>query len=101
MSCVHFEPTDMSRNRAALVPQLDEFYLRRLKEPHDGYESTFQAYSSFTTNYKPPDEYEKLLVQASKMRAGSVKAWSRREPMELGLVSIFLSAFSSIPVARS
>ncbi|KAK7690329.1 hypothetical protein QCA50_006986 [Cerrena zonata] len=74
-----------AEEKAALVPQLEELYLTRLKQPHDNYESTFQAYSSFTTNYKPPDVYEKLLVQASKTRANSVKSWNRREPMELGL----------------
>lgn len=84
----------LTRNRAEIIPQLEEFYLTRLKQPHENYESTFQAYSSFTTNNKPPDAYETLLVQASKMRAASVKSWNRREPMEIGLVNFF--PYSSI-----
>lgn len=50
------------------------------------HEETFQSYSSFTTNFKPPDEYEPLLVQASKMRAQAVKAYEKRESLEASLV---------------
>jgi hypothetical protein len=53
-------------------------------------DETFQVYSTFTTNNKNPDEYEALLVAASKMRAQAVKAYQRREPKESALVCIFL-----------
>ena len=51
------------------------------------HDETFQAYSSFTTNYKPAEQYESLLVKASKSRAQSVKAFQRRESLEASLVS--------------
>ena len=50
------------------------------------HDETFQAYSSFTTSYKPADEYETLLVKASKSKAQAVKAFQRRENMESALV---------------
>lgn len=50
------------------------------------HEETFQGYSSFTTNFKPPEEYEPLLVEASKMRAQPVKAYEKRESLEAFLV---------------
>ena len=51
------------------------------------HDETFQTYSSFTTNYKPPEEYESLLVKASKGKAQAVKAFQRRENLETSLVS--------------
>ncbi|CAL1712564.1 unnamed protein product [Somion occarium] len=71
--------------RPTLVSHLDDLFILRLKQPHADYESTFQAYSTFTTSYKPPDAYETLLVQASKMRSTAVKAWNRRESLETSL----------------
>jgi hypothetical protein len=56
-------------------------------------EDTFQAYSSFTTNYLPAQDYEKLLISASKMRGQCVRNWERREALELGLVRLLLSIF--------
>ncbi len=50
------------------------------------HEETFQACSSFTTNYKPADQYESLLVDASKSKAQAVKAFQRREQFENSLV---------------
>ncbi|TFK90773.1 RNA-binding protein Prp24 [Polyporus arcularius HHB13444] len=71
--------------RAMLVSLVDAMLLERLQQPHSNHDETFQAYSSFTTNYKPPDEYEPLLVQASKARAQAVKAYQRREYFENSL----------------
>jgi len=51
-------------------------------------EETFQAYSSFTTDYLPPENYEKLLVSASKMRGQTVRNWEWREPQESKLVRL-------------
>ncbi|KIY71712.1 RNA-binding protein Prp24 [Cylindrobasidium torrendii FP15055 ss-10] len=65
--------------------------IERLRQPHSNSEDTMQAYSSFTTNHKPPQEYEQLLVDASKIRAQAVKSYSRREPMEASLTQ---SAYS-------
>jgi hypothetical protein len=53
-----------------------------------GHEDTYQSYSSFTTSYKPATEYESLLLSASKLRSRAVKAYERREPSELALVSV-------------
>jgi hypothetical protein len=52
-------------------------------------EDTFQSYSSFTTNYKAPQAYETLLVNASKVRGKAKKAYDWREPYETALVSDF------------
>ncbi|KAI0755299.1 RNA-binding protein Prp24 [Daedaleopsis nitida] len=71
--------------RATLVSSVEEMLLERLKQPHSNHEETFQAYSSFTTNYKPPDQYESLLVEASKLRSQAVKAFQRREDFENSL----------------
>jgi len=49
-------------------------------------EDTFQSYSSFTTNYLPPQDYETLMVSASKTRGQSVRNFERREPLEANLV---------------
>ena len=51
------------------------------------HDETFQTYSSFMTSYKPPEEYESLLVKASKGKAQAVKAFQRRENLETSLVS--------------
>ena len=59
-------------------------YSRR-RQDHD---ETFQAYSSFTTNYKPADQYESLLVKASKSKAQAVKGYQRRENYENSLVRL-------------
>jgi hypothetical protein len=50
-------------------------------------EGTGQVYSSFTTSYKPPGDYESLLVKASKIRGPAVKAFQRRETWETSLES--------------
>ncbi|KAI0712607.1 RNA-binding protein Prp24 [Earliella scabrosa] len=70
---------------AELVDLVDTMLLERLKQPHSNHDETFQAYSSFTTNYKPPDQYESLLVTASKSKAQAVKAYQRREDLENSL----------------
>ncbi|KAI0771140.1 RNA-binding protein Prp24 [Trametes elegans] len=71
--------------RELLTALVEAMLLERLQQPHSSYEDTFQAYSSFTTNYKPHDEYESLLVQASKLRARSVKGYQLRESLETSL----------------
>ncbi|KIO06213.1 hypothetical protein M404DRAFT_8926 [Pisolithus tinctorius Marx 270] len=62
--------------------------LERLHQPHSGHEDTIQSYSSFTTKYMPANEYEGLLVAASKVRSRAAKAYERREATELGLTSL-------------
>ncbi|KAI0700046.1 RNA-binding protein Prp24 [Cerioporus squamosus] len=71
--------------RTILVGLVEAMLLERLQQPHSNHDETFQAYSSFTTNYKPPDQYESLLVQASKARSQAVKAFQRREYFENSL----------------
>ncbi|KAH8104839.1 RNA-binding protein Prp24 [Cristinia sonorae] len=68
-----------------LVEDVDAMLLSRLQQPHSNHDETFSTYSTFTTNYKPPDEYEPLLVQASKLRSKAVKAFERREKREHAL----------------
>ncbi|KAF5389233.1 hypothetical protein D9757_003432 [Collybiopsis confluens] len=68
--------------RPPLVEQCDAFLLRRLGQPHARVEDTFQAYSSFTTNYKPAEQYEPLLIAASKVKTRTLKAIERRDQHE-------------------
>ncbi|RPD62808.1 RNA-binding protein Prp24 [Lentinus tigrinus ALCF2SS1-6] len=73
--------------RAMLVGLVEAILLERLRQPHSNHDETFQAYSTFTTNYKPPEEYESLLVKASKGKAQAVKAFQRRENLENSLAN--------------
>ncbi|KAL7280196.1 hypothetical protein ACG7TL_006615 [Trametes sanguinea] len=75
--------SDEEKERLAAL--VEAMLLERLQQPHANYEETFQAYSSFTTNYKPPDQYESLLVQASKLRSRAVKGYQLREELENSL----------------
>ncbi|EPQ51022.1 hypothetical protein GLOTRDRAFT_66218 [Gloeophyllum trabeum ATCC 11539] len=68
--------------RELLIGHLHSAYLTRLQQPHCNHDETFQSYSTFTTNYKSPQEYESLLVSASKLRSRAVKAYERRESYE-------------------
>ncbi|GAW06502.1 rna-binding protein prp24 [Lentinula edodes] len=68
--------------KPSLVEHLEAFLLERLSQPHAHADDTFQAYSSFTTNYKPASQYESLLVAASKVKSRIQKAVERRDPHE-------------------
>ena len=92
--------------RSPHVSYIEEMFLTRLRQPHSSMppglvnvillptdwpsdpdnDTTFQAYSSFTTGYKPPTEYESLLVIASKARTGAVKSYAWKETREAVLV---------------
>lgn len=71
--------------RSSAIEYVEKFLLDRLQQPHSNNDETFQSYSSFTTNYKPPTEYEESLVAASKSRNYSIRSWERREPLEYAL----------------
>ncbi|KAJ7855952.1 hypothetical protein B0H14DRAFT_2353000 [Mycena olivaceomarginata] len=73
--------------KAPAVAHVEAFLLARLGQPHATSEGTGQIYSSFTTSYKPPGDYESLLVKASKIRGPAVKAFQRRETWETSLES--------------
>jgi len=77
-----FSLTD-SANPNRVCPHFHPMNVANLFQDMD---STFQLYSSFTTQYMPPQDYETLMVSASKTKAHSVKAWERREQHELTLV---------------
>ncbi|KAL1745101.1 hypothetical protein HDZ31DRAFT_37139 [Schizophyllum fasciatum] len=68
--------------KAALVERLNQFFLSRIQQPHSNSDETFQVYSSFTTHHQPPQAYEEILVEASKIRGRAVKGYDRREPFE-------------------
>ncbi|KAJ3764333.1 hypothetical protein EV360DRAFT_77444 [Lentinula raphanica] len=68
-----------------LANQMESSFLERLGQPHAHADDTFQAYSSFTTNYRPADQYETLLVAASKIKSRSMKAVERRDQHENAL----------------
>ncbi|KAI0045685.1 hypothetical protein FA95DRAFT_1560887 [Auriscalpium vulgare] len=75
-----------SDEKPTIIQNVERFHLSRLEQPHDNHEQAFQSYSSFTTNYKPPQEYETLLVHASEIRAKAAKVYSWRESYETSLV---------------
>ncbi|KAK0503883.1 hypothetical protein EDD18DRAFT_1411611 [Armillaria luteobubalina] len=70
---------------------VQRFLLERLRQPHSNSDDTFQTYSSFTTNHKPPQDYEPLLIAATKIRSQAVKNFQRRETMEAALVQSHFS----------
>ncbi|KAI0056538.1 hypothetical protein BV25DRAFT_1893853 [Artomyces pyxidatus] len=82
-----FEALDAApaEEKPLLVLNIEQLHLDRLEQPHFNHEETFQSYSSFTTNHKPPTEYETLLVEASKIRAKASKQYDWREPYETRL----------------
>ncbi|PFH53912.1 hypothetical protein AMATHDRAFT_186548 [Amanita thiersii Skay4041] len=71
--------------REELVVHIQQLHLDRLQQPHSNSEETFQSYSTFTTNFKPPEAYEMLLVAASKIRGQGQRAFERREKLEAAL----------------
>ncbi|KAF8073869.1 hypothetical protein FPV67DRAFT_1479613 [Lyophyllum atratum] len=83
--------------KSSLADAIQLFFLARLRQPHTDSEETLQYYSTFTTNHRPPGQYEPLLVAASKIRAQAVKAFERREPLEAALLQ---SSFSLEAYAR-
>ncbi|KAF5382630.1 hypothetical protein D9615_003010 [Tricholomella constricta] len=83
--------------KASLTDAIQLFFLTRLRQPHADSEETAQYYSTFTTNYRPPEEYEALLMSASKLRTQAMKSFERREPFERALAQ---SNFSIDEYAR-
>ncbi|KAH9035591.1 hypothetical protein EDB84DRAFT_1485100 [Lactarius hengduanensis] len=77
--------TVLSDERSTIIVDIEDMYFERLQQCHSTNEETFQSYSTFTTNYKPPQEYETLLINASKIRGKAKKAYEWREPYELAL----------------
>ncbi|KAI3616179.1 rna-binding protein prp24 [Moniliophthora roreri] len=73
--------------KPALAEQVQMLLLDRLRQPHSNSDATFQVYSTFTTNYKPSDQYEALMVAASKMKSHAVRGFEHREPFENELVN--------------
>ncbi|TFK73607.1 hypothetical protein BDN72DRAFT_761449 [Pluteus cervinus] len=71
--------------RAHLIEHIQLLHLARLKQPHLNSEDTGQSYSSFTTNYKAPQEYESLQISAKKLRVQGENAYNRREARESSL----------------
>lgn len=60
------------------------------------HDETFQSYSSFTSNFKPPQEYEELLVAASKLHSKTAKGYEYRDPYETSLVGFRPSPIFSV-----
>ncbi|KAF9013425.1 hypothetical protein BDQ17DRAFT_1386973 [Cyathus striatus] len=71
--------------RQDLFDGIQVMHLKRLEQPHLNSDETSQSYSSFTTNYRPPGDYENLMVAASKIRSRGTKAFERRERNEATL----------------
>jgi len=92
--------------RSTLVKHLESLHLNRLQQPHTSdilflllnsgqlivisdIDDTFQSYSTFTSNYKLPKDYEAFMVAASKIRSRTAKSLQRREASEQSLVCCF------------
>ncbi|KAG2155888.1 uncharacterized protein EDB93DRAFT_58815 [Suillus bovinus] len=71
-----------------LVNMIENILLARLQEPHANHQDTYQSYSSFTTAHKPANEYESLLISASKLRSRAVKEYEKREASEMALAAV-------------
>ncbi|KAF8895465.1 hypothetical protein BD779DRAFT_1619135 [Infundibulicybe gibba] len=88
--------------KSTLIEHVQLLHLNRLRQPHSNSDETFQSYSSFTTNYKPPQDYEPLLVAASKIRSQAAKSFGRREQYENAITqsNSSLEAFASYIAAE-
>ncbi|KAG6841698.1 hypothetical protein C0991_007968 [Blastosporella zonata] len=76
---------------------IDLIMQERSSRRHPDSEETLQYYSTFTTNHRPPAQYEPLLVTASKAHARALKSLERRDHFEATLVK---SGFSLEEHAR-
>ncbi|KAH7922022.1 hypothetical protein BV22DRAFT_1131760 [Leucogyrophana mollusca] len=83
-----------NHEKSALAAHVEILLLSRLQQPHSNHEETYQAYSTFTTNHKPSDQYETVLVSASKLRSKAVKAYERREASEISLSGFSLDGYA-------
>jgi len=79
------ESTTDDGNKFEMVEYVQRVLSDRLRQPHTNSQDTLQTYSTFTTNHKPPDQYEALLVAASKLRSQGQRAFERRENLEAAL----------------
>ncbi|KAF8349290.1 hypothetical protein F5887DRAFT_945363 [Amanita rubescens] len=77
--------TARGSDREMLIEHVQRLLLDRLRQPHSNSQDTFQSYSTFTTNYNPAEQYESLLVAASKVRGQGERAFERRENLEANL----------------
>lgn len=77
--------TVLSDEKSTVIVEIEDMHLERLQQCHSTNEETFQSYSTFTTNYKAPQAYEMLLVNASGIRGKAQKAYEWRESYELAL----------------
>ncbi|KAF9527604.1 hypothetical protein CPB83DRAFT_934295 [Crepidotus variabilis] len=73
------------KEKPKLVEHIQNLLQQRLKQTHSTMDETMQAYSTFTTNNYPAQDYENAMVNASKMRGQSVRNYERREPHEINL----------------
>ncbi|KAK7048174.1 ATP-dependent DNA helicase PIF1 [Favolaschia claudopus] len=86
--------TVSEEERPQAIVRVEELFLARLGQPHATSEDTAQAYSTFTTNYRPNDDYESLLIKASKIRGQAAKVFQRRETWETSLQSATPDTFA-------
>ncbi|KAF7365413.1 ATP-dependent DNA helicase PIF1 [Mycena venus] len=66
-------------DRAPTVAHVEDILLTRLGQPHATSEETAQAYSTFTSTYKPPGDYESLLRRETwetSLESGTPEAYA-------------------------
>ncbi|THH01889.1 hypothetical protein EW145_g6837, partial [Phellinidium pouzarii] len=55
--------------RSKRILEIEGMFMTRLTQPHSNHDETFQSYSTFTTTYKPSNDYETLAISdAARMR---------------------------------
>jgi hypothetical protein len=86
-SYAHFELSLLERfKQDDQLERVKKMYLDRLAVLHIDCQDTFDAYSSFVTNYDNAN-YEKSMVEANKIYTKTKKAAEERDVYELQLVS--------------
>ncbi|GAC98774.1 polyadenylate-binding protein [Pseudozyma hubeiensis SY62] len=98
-----FEEAVLASNLADREQQLEAIrhvYLARLKVPHIAIDITFQAFSSFVTQYLPPQQYEDEMSAANVLVAESKAIVRQREQHEDALTSLLRSGKLHAPGSR-
>ena len=81
----HVEMVVQSLDRSSerqRVDQLRDHFVSRLQQPHRTWDQTFQAFSSFVSNFYPPSEYERLMAKTNALASVAKNKLSARQRHE-------------------
>ncbi|KEI40381.1 uncharacterized protein L969DRAFT_621145 [Mixia osmundae IAM 14324] len=86
---VAFEEGLLSHKRSLdQTSRVANIYLERLAQPHAGIEDTFQAYSTFVSNFEDQGQYEDKMVAANAIVSAAKTSYSLRERYESRLTQL-------------